>query len=51
VSGESIFERSAAMTIARQHPRAALAGLLAALTATALAAAGCGSDANGGGSA
>jgi len=39
------------MTIARQHPRAALAGLLAALTATALAAAGCGSDANGGGSA
>jgi multiple sugar transport system substrate-binding protein len=38
------------MTIARHHPRAALAGLLTVLTATALAAAGCGSDANGGGS-
>jgi multiple sugar transport system substrate-binding protein len=37
------------MTIARQHRRAALAGL-AALTATALAVAGCGTDANGGGS-
>jgi len=38
------------MTIARQHRRGALAGLLAALTATALVVAGCGSDANGGGS-
>ena len=38
------------MTIARHHPRAALAGLLTVLTATALAAAGCGSDANGGSS-
>ncbi len=37
------------MSIARQHRRAALAGL-AALTATALAVAGCGTDANGGGS-
>ena len=38
------------MTIARQHRRAALTGLLAALTATTLVVAGCGSDANGGGS-
>ena len=37
------------MTIARKHRRGALAGL-AALTATALAVAGCGTDANGGGS-
>src|SRR5580692_520876 len=37
------------MTIARQHRRAALAGLTA-LTATSLAVAGCGTDANGGGS-
>jgi multiple sugar transport system substrate-binding protein len=37
------------MTIARQHRRGALAGL-AALTATALAVAGCGTDANSGGS-
>ena len=38
------------MTIARQHRRAALTGLLAALTATTLVVAGCGTDANGGGS-
>jgi multiple sugar transport system substrate-binding protein len=38
------------MSIARQHPRGALTGLLTALTATALAVAGCGTDANGGGS-
>src|SRR5215469_6110277 len=44
------LERSAAMTIARHHRRAALTGLLTVLTATSLAAAGCGSDANGGGS-
>src|ERR1700733_1349519 len=37
------------MTIARQHRRAALTGL-AALTAPALAVAGCGTDASGGGS-
>jgi multiple sugar transport system substrate-binding protein len=38
------------MTIGRHHRRAALTGLITALTATALAVAGCGSDANGGGS-
>jgi multiple sugar transport system substrate-binding protein len=38
------------MTIARHHRRGALTGLLTALTATALAVAGCGTDANGGGS-
>ena len=38
------------MTIGRHHRRAALTGLVTALTATALAVAGCGSDANGGGS-
>ncbi|HEX9042632.1 MAG TPA: ABC transporter substrate-binding protein [Trebonia sp.] len=38
------------MTIARHHRRAARTGLLTVLTATTLAAAGCGSDANSGGS-
>ena len=38
------------MTIGRHHRRAALTGLVTALTATTLAVAGCGSDANGGGS-
>ena len=38
------------MTIARLHRRGALVGLLAALTATTLAVAACGTDANGGGS-
>jgi len=37
------------MTIGRHHRRAALTGLVTALTATALAVAGCGTDANGGG--
>jgi multiple sugar transport system substrate-binding protein len=37
------------MTIGRHHRRAALTGLVSALAATTLAVAGCGSDANGGG--